>query len=212
MTRSTLHCGDAAVAALDAGNVDGFLGKAESNTQALDLVSQNVRRLQDRGLYEAALLQALTTTRSNNATWSEQDLPMLVSFADRDRFRAAGDPLPGAGPFTVYRGVAGRGRARRVLGLSWTFSLPLAAWFARRAKLLYGLPDPTVFRLTVPEAQVLAYAHQGHRHEEELLVLCNRRDQPQRCLDGAELVAAAAAHDEAMRRDQEKRLARLRVR
>jgi hypothetical protein len=57
-------------------------------------------------------------------------------------WRTTGDLLPGTGPFTVFRGVSGRGRARRIRGLPWTSSLSQAAWFAARGT---GI-DPAVYR------------------------------------------------------------------
>jgi hypothetical protein len=146
----------------------------------------NNRALLDLGLYEAALLLGLTMSQLNNANWNQQSLSWLVSLADRARLRAAGDPLPGPGPFTVYRGVAGPGPARRVRGLSWTLSLPIAAWFARRASNTFQLDDPAVYRLTVEDGRVLAY--DNNRREEEILVLPLANDQPARCLGGDDLV------------------------
>src|SRR5215471_6491506 len=39
----------------------------------------------------------------------------LFEAADRSKLREARDPLPNTGPFTSFRGVGGRGSARRVL-------------------------------------------------------------------------------------------------
>jgi hypothetical protein len=179
---------EAAADALGVGDVVGFLAKAP-NDYGLDLVSFNCRALKERGIYEAALFHALTACRLNNHRWSMYELRYLCEFADRAALRAAGEPLPGAGHFTVYRGVAGRGSARRVRGLSWTFSLPVAAWFARRSANVFQLPEPAVYRLTVTEAEVLAYANDWD--EAELLVLCDKTRRPVRCLDGAELESLA---------------------
>jgi hypothetical protein len=196
---------------LDSGDVLGFLVLA-SNTASLSLVMMNARTLLDRGLYEPALLHALTASRTNNAKFPAQSLAYLVSLADRGKLRAAGEPLPGSGPFTVYRGVAGRSTARRVRGLSWTFSLPIAAWFANRGATVFGLSDPVVYRLTVPEPWVLAYVNESHRHEEELFVLCGQATRPHRCLAGTELADVAAAHGAAMHREQQEKLAALKAR
>ncbi len=89
--------------------------------------------------------------------------------ADRERLRAAEGPLPGPGPFTVYRGVAGRGRQRNVRGFSWTGTLDLARWFAGRAAYVFSrLADPTVFVLTVPVDAVLFYTND--RQEDEYVL------------------------------------------
>src|SRR5439155_17577215 len=66
-----------------------------------------------------ASMEALTGTRTNHHRWSLGILMLLLEHADRDRLRAAGAPLPGPGPFTLDRGVHGRGPARKVSGLHW---------------------------------------------------------------------------------------------
>ena len=100
--------------------------------------------------------------------------------ADSERLRACGDPLPGHGPFTIFRGVAGRGSARRVRGLSWTGSQERAEWFAQRLARI--LPNPAVFKVTVSEADVIAYVHSGKqgRGEEEFIVLLPQSSRPVR--------------------------------
>src|SRR5262245_48437975 len=55
-----------AVESLDAGDVLGFLISAPGNTRCLELVARNASELLDRGLYEAALLDAFGSTRTNN--------------------------------------------------------------------------------------------------------------------------------------------------
>jgi hypothetical protein len=125
--------------------------------------------------------------------------------ADRAKFLAAGDELPGPGPFTVYRGVAGCGKARRIRGLSWTLSLQRAAWFANR----FRLADPAVYRLTADDAQVLAYLNTRYRNEEELLILVGET-KPVRCLADVELIAAAEVHEAAMQAANRARLDALR--
>jgi hypothetical protein len=89
----------------------------------------------------------------------------MFRVADRARLRAAGDPLPEP-PFTLYRGVAGRGPARRVRGFSWTASRERGPWFADRFTSL--LHDPAVYTITVGEESILAYVNE--RQEEEFIV------------------------------------------
>jgi hypothetical protein len=167
---------DDALAALDAGDASRFLGTA-SNEHSLELVWRNVALLRERGVYEPALLDAFTATRTNNHRCPLRDLRLLFDLADRARLRAAGDPLPGPGPFSVYRGVSGRGATRRVRGFSWTASLERASWFANRYRGL-SLPDPAVFRVTVRDEDVLAYTN--GRLEQEFLVLLPSRVRPVR--------------------------------
>ncbi len=85
-------------------------------------------------------------------------LRYLFEMCDRNNLRAAGDPLPGFGPFVMYRGIAGIGRQRRPRGLSWTSSLECARWFAERSGL-QGLANTAVVTITVPDEDVLAYTN-----------------------------------------------------
>ena len=158
---------DKAVADLEAGDVEVFLSCAPSQ-HALYLVMRNIDFLKERGLYERGLLYAITGAPLNHRHWPLDDLRTLFLAADRDRLRAAGDPLPGRGPFTVFRGVAGNGPARRVRGLSWTASQAWAQWFAERFPDLH-LKDPAVFSYVVEEDDVLAYWNR--RGEEEFVII-----------------------------------------
>jgi hypothetical protein len=125
--------------------------------------------------YEVALLEAYIGRRTNYAKWSLADLQSCFTIADRGRLRDAGDPLPGSGPFTLYRGVAGHGRMRRLRGLSWTSSLERAAWFATRFP---HLPDPAVVTVTVNAVKVAAYLDKPvGRGEQEFLVLLSSDDR-----------------------------------
>lgn len=156
-----------AVAALDARDAMGFLIKA-SNVYSLALVDINCRLLQELGIYEEALLDAYIASRTNNHHYSLQLQRELFGMADLGRMRALGDPLPHAGPFILYRGVAGKGPARRVRGLSWTGDQSKAAWFADRGAL-WGLADPAVMVSQVPDQSVVAYSND--RAEDEYIVL-----------------------------------------
>jgi hypothetical protein len=152
-----------ALAELDRGDAVGFLCKA-GNEYGLDLIYFNEQALKKRDVYESALLHAFIGTRTNNARWSMRDLVYLFGSADRARLRAAGQPLP-APPFNLYRGVAGRGPARRVRSFSWTASPERALWFAKRFP---GLHDPAIYTVTVGEADILEYVND--RQEQEFIV------------------------------------------
>jgi hypothetical protein len=167
---------DLARAALETRNALGFLSYA-SNEYSLELVYCNAGPLESLGIYEVALLEAFTATRTNNRKWPIHELRWLFENADISRLRAAGDPLPSSGRFTIYRGVAGRGPARRVGGFSWTGSLDKARWFADRAGQ-WGLYDPAVYQLTVDESSILAYVN--HRQEDEFIIVPSASMKPDR--------------------------------
>jgi hypothetical protein len=145
----------------------GFLCSAPS-THAMLMFERNWLPLLQRGIYDETLLHAITATRTNNRHVPLYVFRELVRRADRDKLRAVGDPLPGSGPFTLYRGVAGKTeRDRRVRGISWTGTLATAAWFADRG---WGLPNPEVYKTVLDAKHVLAYVG-SHRDEDEYLVL-----------------------------------------
>jgi hypothetical protein len=132
---------------------------------ALDDVFHDRAALLKQGIYEKALLAAFADCALNNARYPVADLALMFKIADRQRLRAAGDPLPGRGPFTLYRGVAGDGRGRRVRGYSWTASFKKAKWFAER---LPRRADPAVYEVEAPERWVLVYTNE--RKEQEFLL------------------------------------------
>lgn len=108
-----------AIQAIGREDIVGFLGYA-SNELSIQIVVANAEQLRDRGLLERAIVTALIATRTANF----RDYPRireLLRFADRERLLAGGDVRPPSrGPFTLYRGVGGKGPARRVRGYSWT--------------------------------------------------------------------------------------------
>ena len=107
--------------AFEEGDSRGFVGCAPSQARLL-FVADNVIPLQAKGIYEPCLLTAFVATRVSNWEWPEKALDFLFRSADRAKLRAAGEPLPGEGPFLISRGVAGTGPARRPRGYSWTDS------------------------------------------------------------------------------------------
>ena len=151
-----------ALEALDAGDALGFMTLVD-NQYGLQLVNMNRGALTSRGIYEAALVHALTGCRTNN----HQAYPLirrLLNYADKARLRAAGDPIPTPGPFTLYRGVAGKGAARCIRGYSWTADPERAQWFADRSGPL-GLADPAVMRAIVPTRHILFCSNERSESE-----------------------------------------------
>jgi hypothetical protein len=123
------------------------------NTKHLRFVFDNAISLREMGVLERCIVSAYSYTRVNFAGWSVGALQFLFGLADKAKLQAAGDPLPDGDSFTVYRGVAGKGRLRRTRGYSWTDSLDKAKWFAKRYE--EHLPDPAVFQTTVAPSDVL---------------------------------------------------------
>ena len=131
-------------------------------------VAENVKELQEIDLYERVLLD--TYVRTKHAGFSLAELCRLFAQADRVHLRAAGDPLPGPGPFRLYRGIAGPEPTRRVYGLSWTQSIRRAREFAQEhaCRFSRNRADPGVYCVTVEEGGVLAYIRR--RGEREFIV------------------------------------------
>lgn len=165
---------DRAAEAIEARDVEGLLCRM-SNEKCLAFVADNVEALKAREMYERALMSAWTGTRTNHCEWDSLEILLLFSFADRDKLLAAGDPLPPGEAFTLYRGVAGKGRRRKVSGFSWTDDVKQAAWFARRYAL-QGLNDPALYTITVPAADVLFYWNGRNEHD----FVISTRQRPKR--------------------------------
>jgi hypothetical protein len=130
-------------------------------------VYDNFKALKEIGKYEEALLSAYVSPRVNCHHYPKGMIEFLFSTGDRDKLLAAGDPIPDQEKFKLYRGVAGKGKHRRVSGFSWTDSPSTAAWFAQR----FGqekLADPAVYTVTVGRDSILARIVE--RNESEYLL------------------------------------------
>jgi hypothetical protein len=195
---------EAALEDLEQGDVLGFLGKAD-NTVGLYIVAANGSALKERGLYEQALLHAWAATRTNYAKWPASHLRALFDWADKAKLRALGDPLPGPGPFVLYRGIAGTGAFRKPCGISWTSDFDTACWFADH----WGMANQVVLCLQVDPADVVTYLNDEPygRGESEVLVLLPRGTRPAIHTDDRESIRIAAARR--AERDQAARAARL---
>jgi len=116
---------------------------------------------------------------------------LLLEHADRDGLRAAGAPLPGPGPFTLYRGVHDPGPARKIRGLHWTSSPSTAARFATRFAEWGDAHDPAVFVVRVAASAVLAYV--TDRGEDDYLVVLLPDVRPRRLLTLPEPIRSGSA-------------------
>ncbi len=163
--------------AWEQGDIIEILACHMPNTAELAFVADNCIALLKMGKYEEALLSAWVDTKTNFASWSTKSIRFMFDLANPEKLRAAGDPIPDKKEFTLYRGVAGKGKARRVNGISWTISPNVAAWFAKRFESL-GLGDPAVFKITVPKDLVLAYTEE--RKESEFLLKLPLPSRPKR--------------------------------
>ena len=194
---------DQARKAYEDGNAGRFLISAYSSQNALEMVFDNIWLLKRRGIYDQCLLEAFTGGRMNHHTWSESVLDFMFSETDRERLRKAGEPLPGRGPFEIFRGVAGRGRARRLKGYCWTASIDVACWFASR----FSMDHPAVLVATVPADEVLAYVN--NRNEEEFI--CKPKDHGRLALSASEMEHRAKTHTHRLEEQRRGKLKALRM-
>jgi hypothetical protein len=136
------------------------------NMRAIEFVEANISALQIAGIYEQCLVGAYIGTRTSLHGESLCSLRALFRLADRAALLLAGDPVPAGTSFVLHRGIAGRGRQRRTHGLSWTGSIEVARWFARRAG--EHLPDPAVVTAVVPRESIFFYSNE--REEDEYVL------------------------------------------
>ena len=162
-------CPDDARRAMAERDAGAFVCLVNHGADLWSHVTLNAAVLKAFGMYEAAIVEAFNGCKFNNRHHATRRMLAELAACDPDRLRSAGDPMPGAGPYTIFRGVAGVGSARRVRGLSWSLSRDVAAWFARR---MY-LPDPAVYVATVTAAEVMF--HVAERGEQEVVT------RPARC-------------------------------
>ena len=137
------------------------------NMDGLDWVWRHRKILRDRDTYEKSLLHAYSACRVNWCHIPLLNLRYLFSLADQHKMILAADPLPDQETFTLYRGVAGRGKYRRVSGISWTSDITTAEFFAARFK---DRGDPAVYRIKVSRDSIFARLHESYRNENEYLV------------------------------------------
>jgi len=133
----------------------------------LDLVVAHLTVLQERGLYERALLNAYVNTK--HVHWSQAAIIDLFRLANPARLRRLGNGLNRSGPLTLFQGRSARHDGA---GLSWTLDVEQARWFAKRHS------DPAIWTGTVAAPDVLAYVNR--KEEKEILALPERVTGQQR--------------------------------
>lgn len=151
-----------AIEAFAKGDAEGFTDAAYSTGGTLAIVVDNGRLLKNAGMYEAALVHGYIGCKWSHRLWDMNVIQSLFDWGDREKLMAVGAPLPGPGPFTVYRGVSREGKERQVDGMSWTTSPDVACWFA----MIWG-HDPAVYQATVQADNV--YCYFVERDEEEFI-------------------------------------------
>ncbi len=145
----------------------------------------NYKQLKQIGRYEPALIGAYQSVKINHSNLSLDIVDWLFSKADREACIKLGD-MTTEMPTTVYRGVSGHGRRRRIAGWSWTTSIEVACWFARRL----SLPNPAIYSTIVDYNEIYYYTNEPT--ESEVIV---KPKAPQRMkLSEAEMISHANHH------------------
>ncbi len=152
--------------------------------ERLDVLTQSTRfkrfmaaALEMRGddaPLEEVILDAIVDPKSNHHRTPLAEIHRWLKRAGREKMLKAGEPLPGAGPFVLYRAVSGTGRRRRPRGISWTDSLNVARFFRDR----FGFWDPAILTMTIGAEHVYAYTNE--RRESEFVVIVPRSAHPVR--------------------------------
>jgi hypothetical protein len=147
--------------------IEGGLWDSE---EALDDLRHFSGSLKWHGLYERYLLRAWREANKGDIT--SQEFLEFLSKANREKFRAAGDPVPAKGStILLWRGVSGDGKAH---GVSWTDDVNIACVFAMHYSTYPGKEaarwarNPRLYSTEVPIDDVLCYTNA--RGEREYLV------------------------------------------
>ena len=80
-----------AIESFNSGDMEGFTFAAYSMGGTLDIVVDNLERLQKRGLYETALVSGYIGCKFNFSHWTAEALDYLFRLADRDKLRSLSD-------------------------------------------------------------------------------------------------------------------------
>lgn len=150
---------DLAIQAINERDAERLLSYLD-NTKHFDFLWSNQKAFHACGLFERAVVEAWTSTRTNHV-WRYAEWHFLFSCADASRLKTAGDPMPACN--SLYRGIAGQGVYRRPFGFSWTADMEKAQWFARR---LSRLSNPHVIEIPWPsDNEILFYSDQRGEQE-----------------------------------------------
>ena len=125
-------------------------------------ILDNWELLKNNGMYEKALAFALTMPRKYHHHISPGPLRFLLTMAIRATLEAEGDPIPEGESFTLFRGVAGKGVERRLVGISWTSDSDRSKWFTKSSA---DLENYTVLKAVVPRDAIYFYNNRNKEHE-----------------------------------------------
>jgi hypothetical protein len=126
---------------------------------------ETMESLDEQATIGKIVLYAITAPRLNHSGTPLGEIQSWLQFAGREKMLTAGEPLPTAGPFTLYRGVSGVGRSRRLRGVSWTDSIDVARFFCDR----FSFEKPAIITMTIAAEHV--YSYTNDRKEREFMVI-----------------------------------------
>jgi hypothetical protein len=134
----------------------------------LPFVVDNYRPLVEKGILEEALVRAFSGARFNNSNIQQSTIDFMLYQADKEKMLSLGLLPEEKDTYTLYRGISGKGAARRKYGHSWTGTLDIAIWFAKRL----SFDKPIVYRAEVPKDCICFYI--DDRNEDEYVCLIPR--------------------------------------
>ena len=147
---------------------------------ALPFALMNPAHLLAAGLYEKLLYFGYISVEPYilNLPPNELLLPAL-DYGSRETLLKAGDPLPGPGPFVLYRGIPDPLFEKEMLARpSWTASPEVAAWFAVFETKYVRVKCPVVYRRVVDASDVYFYCNE--RNEQEFVIKVRPEVQAER--------------------------------
>lgn len=107
-----------------------FASCGYSGGAMMDVVASNVQLLQERGIFEPALVTAFCGCKRYLDRQQQSAFESLLNRADREKLRNLGKPLSVSFPVAIYRGTNVREATGRRCGWSWTLDLDMACKFA----------------------------------------------------------------------------------
>lgn len=142
------------------GDVGGVLSSMDSHMY-FDFIFDNIIAIRCCGLIKEFVSYAYVGTKNNLSSYPLNLFRHLFSFCNKDALRKLNDPFEVKPFYDLYRGVSGKGRARRLRGYSWTSSLDTAKFFSIRM----NLANPSVFTTRVKYDDIYFYTNNREENE-----------------------------------------------